>query len=173
MGSPTLTPSLQSLLQMRLSLRPWGLSCSTTRPKGLSLLPAFGGMAGLIGGGPKPITIAMGLRPSSSTRPAIRTAAPAYRTLTLSSRLTQTPRPFQRDAIEAWVNTGRRGTVILPTGAGKSYVGQRAWNCPAKYPGCCPNDRSHESVVRPAVCGFLVKRSGLLAADTMKSKTSR
>ena len=40
-------------------------------------------------------------------------AAPAYRTLTLSSRLTQAPRPFQSDALEAWVNAGRRGTVIL------------------------------------------------------------
>ena len=57
---------------------------------------------------------------------ACTNAAPAYRTLTLSSRLAQTPRPFQSDALEAWANAGRRGTVILPTGAGKSYVGQKA-----------------------------------------------
>ena len=53
-------------------------------------------------------------------------AAPAYRRLKLSSRLTQTPRPFQSEALEAWDTAGRRGVVILPTGAGKSYVGQKA-----------------------------------------------
>ena len=57
---------------------------------------------------------------------AYTNAAPAYRTLTLSSRLTQAPRPFQSEALTAWVKTGRRGTIILPTGAGKSYVGQKA-----------------------------------------------
>jgi len=52
--------------------------------------------------------------------------APAYRTLKLSSRLTQAPHPFQTEALAAWKNAGRRGVVVLPTGAGKSYVGQMA-----------------------------------------------
>lgn len=36
------------------------------------------------------------------------------------------PRPYQRDAIEAWRRAGRRGIVVLPTGAGKSLVAEMA-----------------------------------------------
>ncbi|RMG56596.1 MAG: DEAD/DEAH box helicase [Acidobacteria bacterium] len=36
------------------------------------------------------------------------------------------PRPYQREAIAAWRRHGRRGVVILPTGAGKSFVAQMA-----------------------------------------------
>ncbi len=52
--------------------------------------------------------------------------APAYRTLTLASRLTQEPHSFQSESLNAWKTAGRRGVVVLPTGAGKSYVGQMA-----------------------------------------------
>lgn len=52
--------------------------------------------------------------------------APAYHTLKLVSRLTQEPHPFQSEALDAWKAAGRRGVVVLPTGAGKSYVGQMA-----------------------------------------------
>ncbi|HVF99646.1 MAG TPA: DEAD/DEAH box helicase [Chloroflexia bacterium] len=34
----------------------------------------------------------------------------------------QQPRPYQRDAIEAWRAAGHRGVVVLPTGAGKTLV---------------------------------------------------
>jgi superfamily II DNA or RNA helicase len=36
------------------------------------------------------------------------------------------PRPYQREAIAAWQRVGRRGVIILPTGAGKSLVAQLA-----------------------------------------------
>jgi superfamily II DNA or RNA helicase len=36
------------------------------------------------------------------------------------------PYPHQREAIEAWVAGGKRGVVVLPTGAGKTYVAQLA-----------------------------------------------
>ena len=36
------------------------------------------------------------------------------------------PRAYQREAIDAWQESGRRGVVILPTGAGKSFVAQLA-----------------------------------------------
>jgi superfamily II DNA or RNA helicase len=36
------------------------------------------------------------------------------------------PRPYQQDAIAAWKEKGRRGCVILPTGAGKTLVAQMA-----------------------------------------------
>lgn len=31
-------------------------------------------------------------------------------------------RPYQRDALDAWAVAGRRGVVVLPTGAGKTHV---------------------------------------------------
>lgn len=37
----------------------------------------------------------------------------------------KTPRPFQQEAIDAWISK-RQGLVILPTGAGKTYVAQMA-----------------------------------------------
>ncbi len=52
--------------------------------------------------------------------------APAYPTLKLASRLEHTPHPFQSEALSAWKAAGRRGVIVLPTGAGKSYVGQMA-----------------------------------------------
>jgi superfamily II DNA or RNA helicase len=36
--------------------------------------------------------------------------------------LTVKPRPYQRDAIRSWISQGRRGVVVLPTGAGKTVV---------------------------------------------------
>lgn len=57
---------------------------------------------------------------------ACTNAAPAYPTLKLASRLEHTPHPFQSEALAAWQQAGRRGVIVLPTGAGKSYVGQMA-----------------------------------------------
>src|SRR5688572_6408796 len=34
----------------------------------------------------------------------------------------RTPRPYQRDAVDRWRASGARGTVVLPTGAGKTLV---------------------------------------------------
>ncbi len=36
------------------------------------------------------------------------------------------PFPHQQEALSAWVSAGMRGTVVLPTGAGKTYVAQLA-----------------------------------------------
>lgn len=57
---------------------------------------------------------------------ACRDTAPAYPTLKLVSRLEHRPHPFQTEALAAWQQVGRRGVIVLPTGAGKSYVGQMA-----------------------------------------------
>jgi len=32
-------------------------------------------------------------------------------------------RPFQAEAYEAWVRAGFRGTIIAPTGTGKTIIG--------------------------------------------------
>jgi superfamily II DNA or RNA helicase len=42
--------------------------------------------------------------------------------LPFAPTLTVKPRPYQRDAIRAWIGQGRRGIVVLPTGAGKTVV---------------------------------------------------
>ena len=52
--------------------------------------------------------------------------ARAYDTLTLRSRILQTPFPYQTEALEAWLRVRRRGVVVLPTGAGKSYLATMA-----------------------------------------------
>ncbi len=36
----------------------------------------------------------------------------------------RTPRVYQAEAVAAWRASGRRGTVVLPTGAGKSFVAE-------------------------------------------------
>ena len=38
----------------------------------------------------------------------------------------RTARPYQRDAVDAWHQAGRRGAVVLPTGSGKTYVAELA-----------------------------------------------
>lgn len=51
--------------------------------------------------------------------PSERRAAYA---LPFAPRLDLTPRPYQRAAVAAWLSAGGRGTVVLPTGAGKTVV---------------------------------------------------
>lgn len=48
--------------------------------------------------------------------------ARAYKTLDSGLRVRREPRPFQLEALEAFNEAGGRGVVVLPTGAGKSYL---------------------------------------------------
>jgi superfamily II DNA or RNA helicase len=48
--------------------------------------------------------------------------ARSYEELELNSRFEREPFPHQTEALEAWIAGRRRGVVVLPTGAGKSYV---------------------------------------------------
>ncbi len=48
--------------------------------------------------------------------------ARAYDTLRTGLRTTRTPRPYQSEALAAWTRARGRGVVVLPTGAGKSYL---------------------------------------------------
>lgn len=42
--------------------------------------------------------------------------------LPFTPRLQGTPRPYQAEALAAWQTAGGRGVVVLPTGAGKTFV---------------------------------------------------
>jgi superfamily II DNA or RNA helicase len=48
--------------------------------------------------------------------------ARAYETVPLGLRVRREARPFQTEAVTAFRSAGSRGVVVLPTGAGKSYV---------------------------------------------------
>ena len=48
--------------------------------------------------------------------------ARAYATLEHGMRVRREPRPYQREALDAWLGQKSRGVVVLPTGAGKSQL---------------------------------------------------
>ena len=52
--------------------------------------------------------------------------APAFEPLPLVPALEMTPYPHQRLALAAWLAAGRQGVIVLPTGAGKTYLAQLA-----------------------------------------------
>lgn len=52
--------------------------------------------------------------------------AKAFEALTLRSCLEMPPYPHQVAALAAWQQAGRRGVVVLPTAAGKTYLAQLA-----------------------------------------------
>lgn len=52
--------------------------------------------------------------------------AKAFDAIALDARLERKPYPHQQEALDAWVTAGRRGVVVLPTAAGKTYLAQMA-----------------------------------------------
>jgi superfamily II DNA or RNA helicase len=48
--------------------------------------------------------------------------ARGYEALTVGALVHREPRPYQSEAVEAWRGAGKRGVVVLPTGAGKTHV---------------------------------------------------
>ena len=48
--------------------------------------------------------------------------ARSYEKLDLSFQSDRSPFPYQQEAVDAWWQTGGRGIVVLPTGAGKTFV---------------------------------------------------
>jgi superfamily II DNA or RNA helicase len=50
--------------------------------------------------------------------------ARAFGPLDRPHRSVREPRPYQHEAVDAWWKAGRRGVVVLPTGAGKSLVAE-------------------------------------------------
>lgn len=49
-----------------------------------------------------------------------------FREVEFKTPLTQEPFHHQKEAVQAWLNAKRQGVVVLPTGAGKTFVAQLA-----------------------------------------------
>src|SRR5207253_3243919 len=58
--------------------------------------------------------------------------ARAYAKLDGLERPPREPRPYQLEALEAWRRAGRRGVIVLPTGAGKTFVAMLAVACASR-----------------------------------------
>lgn len=52
----------------------------------------------------------------------IRDQVPRWQTLTLTIRDLRQPHVYQREALTAWKRADQRGSIVLPTGAGKTFV---------------------------------------------------
>ncbi len=57
---------------------------------------------------------------------SIRDTVPRWQTLNYTLFDRRQPHDYQTEALLAWQNAGLRGSIVLPTGAGKSYVGIKA-----------------------------------------------
>jgi superfamily II DNA or RNA helicase len=60
------------------------------------------------------------------TQTPIVDEARVYQDLNLVPRLEMRPYPHQQEALTAWETDGKRGVVVLPTAAGKTYLAQLA-----------------------------------------------
>ena len=56
----------------------------------------------------------------------VRDRARAFERLELDLAITMPPFPHQREALGCWIESGRRGVVVLPTGSGKTHLAQLA-----------------------------------------------
>jgi len=52
----------------------------------------------------------------------VEDASSLSKSLKLTARTAYTPHPYQKEALEAWIESGQCGTVVLPTGAGKTFI---------------------------------------------------
>lgn len=57
---------------------------------------------------------------------SVEDAARAYPDLDLRPALHIEPRDYQQAALDAWTDHGRHGSVVLPTGSGKTFLGLQA-----------------------------------------------
>lgn len=57
---------------------------------------------------------------------SIEDTARVYPGLALTPALHIEPRDYQQAALDAWIEHGRQGSVVLPTGSGKTFLGLQA-----------------------------------------------
>lgn len=63
---------------------------------------------------------------SQSATVAVEDTARGYLALALDPALQIEPREYQQAALDAWRTHDRRGSVVLPTGSGKTFLGLQA-----------------------------------------------
>ncbi len=56
----------------------------------------------------------------------IRNNIPRWQALSLTLQDDRAPHPYQSEALQAWLQADRWGSVVLPTGAGKTFLALRA-----------------------------------------------
>lgn len=66
------------------------------------------------------------LHGSTATVASVKDAARAYSDFHLTPAVAIEPRDYQQAALAAWNNHDRRGTVVLPTGSGKTFLAVQA-----------------------------------------------
>jgi hypothetical protein len=57
---------------------------------------------------------------STLTLPGVRDTVPRWTHLDSTLDTGRQPHDYQLEALDAWTTTGRRGSIVLPTGAGKT-----------------------------------------------------
>lgn len=62
------------------------------------------------------------LNQASHTDESLHDDARAYRDLDLTPAVAIEPRDYQQAALAAWTDHDRRGSVVLPTGSGKTFL---------------------------------------------------
>src|SRR6266849_6367986 len=58
----------------------------------------------------------------------VHDSVPRWKPLNFSMQETREPHDYQLEALTAWDQAGRRGSIVLPTGAGKTFVAIQAIN---------------------------------------------
>jgi superfamily II DNA or RNA helicase len=56
----------------------------------------------------------------------IRNRVPRWQDISLKLQDQREPHPYQSEALQAWLDAGRWGSVVLPTGAGKTFLALQA-----------------------------------------------
>ncbi|HKO25422.1 MAG TPA: DEAD/DEAH box helicase family protein, partial [Chloroflexota bacterium] len=65
------------------------------------------------------------LQPELHVR-GLRDTVPRWQRLDLPLQETRAPHAYQLEALAAWEQAGQRGSIVLPTGAGKTFVAMQA-----------------------------------------------
>ena len=66
------------------------------------------------------------LQETTATVETLNNAARVYRDLQLTPTVTIEPRDYQQASLTAWTDNDRRGSVVLPTGSGKTFLAVQA-----------------------------------------------
>ena len=64
---------------------------------------------------------------------AVTDKAKGFGEVNLSPATALEPYPHQKEALNAWTQAGRQGVVVLPTGAGKTYLAQLAMQATPRH----------------------------------------